>query len=65
MTSSIPDKYLNTNVQAMLIGGVLKEESPVQEKNYVLQLNKLFSFLRKSYRLEVTITKEDSQGEIK
>ena len=65
MTSSIPDKYLNTNVQAMLIGGVLKEESPVQEKNYVLQLNKLFSILRKSYRLEVTITKEDSQGEIK
>ena len=65
MTSSIPDTYLNTNVQAMLIGGVLKEESPVQEKNYVLQLNKLFSFLRKSYRLEVTITKEDSQGEIK
>lgn len=63
MSSSIPDKYLNTNVQAMLIGG--KEESPVQEKTYVLQLNKLFSFLRKRYRLEVTITKEDSQGETK
>jgi len=61
MSSSIPDKYLNTNVQAMLIGG--KEESPALEKTYVLQLNKLFSFLRQRSRLEVTLTMVASQGE--
>lgn len=56
---TIPPKYLNTNVRAMLSGGV-EEKQPVLEKTHILHLDKLFSFLRKSYRLEVKITKEDS-----
>lgn len=53
MTSSIPDKYLNTNVRAMLIGGI-------QEKEYILRLDQLFSFRKKNYRLEFRLTKEES-----
>jgi|TARA_B100000085_G_C18560117_1_gene519163 hypothetical protein len=56
----IPDKYLNTNVRAMLDGGIKEEEPPVPEKHYILRLDKLFSFLKKSYRLEVSIIKEES-----
>lgn len=57
---SIPNKYLNTNVRAMISGGTSQEELPVQEQTHILHLDKLFSFLRKSYRLEVKLTKEDS-----
>ena len=69
MKSSIPDKYLNTNVRAMINGGSLESESeqpeqpeePEQpEKQSILYLNKLISFFRKKYRLEVSIIKEDS-----
>jgi len=66
MKSSIPDKYLNTNVRAMINGGSLEseseepEESEQPEKQSILYLNKLISFFRKKYRLEVSIIKEDS-----
>jgi len=60
MTSSIPDKYLNTNVRAMLIGGIQETETPVQEKEYILRLDQLFSFRKKNYRLEFRLTKEES-----
>jgi hypothetical protein len=63
MKSSIPDKYLNTNVRAMISGGLLESESEEPEepeKKPILYLNKLISCFRKKYRLEVSIIKEDS-----
>tara|TARA_Y100000389_G_scaffold179844_1_gene194259 strand:+ start:1544 stop:1744 length:201 start_codon:yes stop_codon:yes gene_type:complete len=66
MKSSIPDKYLNTNVRAMISGGLLESESKELEepeeprKKPILYLNKLISCFKKKYRLEVSIIKEDS-----
>ena len=66
MKSSIPDKYLNTNVRAMINGGSLESESGEPEepeepgKKPILYFNKLISCLKKKYRLEVSIIKEDS-----
>ena len=60
----IPDKYLNTNVRAMISGG--KEESEKSEpetKKPILHLDKFFSFFKKKYRLEVSLFKEDTKGE--
>jgi hypothetical protein len=68
MKSSIPDKYLNNNVRAMVSGGLPKSEiKPEQEKipesikKPILHLNTVFSFFRKNFRLEVKFTKEEQK----
>ena len=63
MKQTIPDKYLNTNVRAMIGGGIVEsepEEIEEPEKEPILHLNKLISCFKKNYRLEVTIIKEDT-----
>jgi hypothetical protein len=55
--SNIPDKYLNTNVRAMLSGGNV-ETKPEKEPEYVFYLDKLFSCFKKKYRVELKIIKE-------
>ena len=54
--SNIPEKYLNTNVRAMISGGI-KEEP---EKEYFFHLDTFFSFFKKVYRVEIKIFKEDT-----
>ena len=50
----IPEKYLNKNVQAM-IGG-RKKVKPI----YLLHFDKVISFLKKKYRVEVRISENDT-----
>lgn len=58
--NTIPDKYLNTNVRAMISGGLPESKSVEIQKKPILHLNKLISFFKKRYRLEVSFTKEDT-----
>lgn len=53
--TNIPEKYLNTNVRAMLTGGKVENEP---EPDYVLHLDKLISCFKKKYRVELKIIKE-------
>jgi hypothetical protein len=55
--TNIPEKYLNTNVRAMLGGGNVENE-PEPEPDYVLHLDKSISCLKKKYRVEIRIIKE-------
>ena len=55
--TNIPEKYLNTNVRAMLNGGKVENE-PEPEPDYVLHLDKLISCFKKKYRVELKIIKE-------
>lgn len=50
--TNIPDKYLNTNVRAMLNGGTKEEPEP----EYVFLLDKLISCFKNEYRLEVKLS---------
>ena len=61
----IPDKYLNTNVRAMINGGTEVSETSESkpEQKPILHLDKLFSWFKKKYRLEVSLFKEDTKGE--
>jgi hypothetical protein len=62
--TTIPDKYLNTNVRAMISGGIEEsEESEPEDQQPILHLNKMISCFKKKYRLEVSLFKEDTQGE--
>ena len=54
----IPSKYLNTNVKAMISGGSSVGVEP-ETKPYVLHLFRVFSFLKKRYKVEVLVSKED------
>ena len=54
----IPSKYLNNNVKAMISGGSSVGVQP-ETKPYVLHLFRVFSFLKKRYKLEVVVSKED------
>jgi|TARA_B100000902_G_scaffold397634_1_gene462018 hypothetical protein len=56
--TDIPEKYLNTNVRAMLSGGNVETE-PEPEPEYVLCLDKLFSCFKKKYRVKLKIIKEE------
>lgn len=56
MNPKIPKKYLNNNVQAMLSGG---QETAI--KQYTLHLDKIISFFRNKYRVEIKISKEDTE----
>lgn len=56
--TDIPEKYLNTNVRAMLSGGNV--ETKPQPK-YVLHLDKLISCFKEKYRVEIKIIKEEIQ----
>ena len=60
--TNIPEKYLNTNVRAMLGGGNVDEPEPQPEPEpeYVFYLNKIFSCFKKKYRLELKVIKEQS-----
>lgn len=58
--TNIPDKYLNTNVRAMLNGG--SKEEPEPEPEYVFLLDKLISCFKNEYRLEVKLShKKDKE----
>jgi hypothetical protein len=48
--SSIPEKYLNTNVRAMLSG---RKETFQEKPNF--HFSKVVSFFKKIYQVEVTI----------
>lgn len=70
MKSSIPDKYLNTNVRAMVSGGLPEpepnpepdvEEIPDPPRKPILHLDTVISFFKKSFRLEIKFTREDTQ----
>ena len=62
--TTIPNKYLNTNVRAMINGGMEEsEKSDPSEQQPILHLDKFFSFFKKKYRLEVSLFKEDTKGE--
>lgn len=56
--TNIPDKYLNTNVRAMLNGGIKEEPEPEPEPEYVFLLDKLISFFKNKYRLEVKLSRK-------
>jgi len=56
--TNIPEKYLNTNVRAMLGGGNVDEPEP--EPEYVFYLDKIFSCFKKKYRVELKVIKEQS-----
>jgi len=58
--NSIPDKYLNTNVRAMISGGLPESTTEDPQRKPILHLHKLISFFKKRYRLEVSLTKEDT-----
>lgn len=60
--TNIPEKYLNTNVRAMLSGGNVETEpetEPQPEPNYVFRLDHLISCFKKRYRVELKIIKEE------
>ena len=64
MKSSIPDKYLNTNVRAMVSVGLPEpetepdvEEIPDPPRKPILHLDTVISFFKKSLRLEVKFTR--------
>ena len=54
--TSIPEKYLNTNVRAMLSGGNVETES---KPEYVLHIDRIISFFKKKYRVEFKVIKEE------
>ena len=54
--TGIPEKYLNTNVRAMLSGGNVETES---KPEYVLHLDKIISCFKKKYRVEFKVIKEE------
>lgn len=54
--TDIPEKYLNTNVRAMLSGGNVETKS---QPKYVLHLDKLISCFKEKYRVEIKIIKEE------
>lgn len=58
--TNIPEKYLNTNVRAMLGGGNVDEPEPEPEPEYVFCLDKIFSCFKKKYRVELKVIKEQS-----
>lgn len=53
--NKIPEKYLNINVLSMISGGTQKPE-----KEYILHLDKLLSFFKNQYRVEIKISREDT-----
>ena len=56
--TNIPDKYLNTNVRAMLNGGSKEEPEP----KYVFRLDKFISCFKNEFRLEVKLShKKDKE----
>ena len=63
MKRTIPDKYLDTNLKAMLSAEVFEpepDEIEEPEKESILHINKFISFFKRKYKLEVSITKEDT-----
>ncbi len=54
LETGIPERYLNKNVQAM-IGGRQKPKP-----TYLLHFDKIISFLKKKYRVEIRISENDT-----
>ena len=54
----IPLKYLNKNVKAMISGGNLSPVEPTRK--YLLRFDKVISFLKKKYRVEINISVNDT-----
>ena len=52
----IPEKYLNINVRAMISGGTQQEP----EKKYIFYLDKLVPFFKRTYQVEIKISREDT-----
>lgn len=51
----IPERYLNINVRAMISGGTQEPE-----KKYIFHLNKLVSLFKRTYQVEIKISREDT-----
>jgi len=56
--TEIPSKYLNTNVKAMLNGGS-SESLPPENKTYIFQFFRIFSFLKSRFTVEILVSKEN------
>jgi len=56
--TQIPSKYLNNNVKVMISGGSSLGVTP-ENKTYILHFFRIFSFLRKKFRVEVLVSKEN------
>ncbi len=58
--TNIPEKYLNTNVRAMLRGDIVESEPESEpEPDYVFHLDRLITCFRKTYRLEIKLIEEN------
>lgn len=55
LDTGIPERYLNKNVQAMISGGRQK-----LKPTYLLHFDRVISFLKKKYRVEVRISENDT-----
>jgi len=55
LETDIPERYLNKNVQAMISGG---RQRP--KPTYLLHFDRIISFLKKKYRVEVRISENDT-----
>jgi hypothetical protein len=59
--TDIPEKYLNTNVRAMISGGKSEEtlDNTQENKTYDFHFFKVFQIFTKKYRVEVLLIKEN------
>ncbi len=55
VSDKIPEKYLNINVRAMISGGTQEPE-----KKYIFCFDKLVSFFKRTYQVEIKISREDT-----